>query len=674
MNSLVKAIYRPRMIAILALVYSIGTHAAPESVQLSDITRGSLLSRDEFGDIHELPLMKTDVDTEVTGQIARTTITQHFQNTSDNWIEALYLFPLAHDAAVDQMQLHVGDRVIEGQIQEKEQAKATFEKAKEEGKQAALVEQDRPNIFSTSVANIPPRGEVKVTLEYQQGVLWRDGEFSLRIPMAITPRFAASQPAEFKLESSSSFLDGWSILPEQRPQVLPIEEVDNTPDNATSIELTLRPGFELAEIGSIFHTVDVQPNQDGSYSVKLVDGDVRADRDFVLTWHADNNRQPTAAFFSESTKRGDYGLLTLMPPTVEGWTTPAREVIFVVDTSGSMSGQSIEAAREALMEGLNGLTKDDTFNIIEFNSHSFPLFKQPEPAFGSSYRAARDFVRQLEARDGTEMLDALDIALSMPGDSTKLQQVIFITDGSVTNEDQLFAKIHKDLGSRRLFTVGIGSAPNAYFMEEAAQMGRGTFTYVADLSTSESAMKALFKKISQPALTDIRVVGYGVSDITPARIPDLYAGEPLSVAMKLAPGIKRLTIKGRRGNTDWHHTAVIDSVGLNAGIGVDWARKMIVQWQRAGYKGLAQDKVREEVLSLALEHHLVSPYTSLVAVDVTPVRPQTDALKQKTVPPTRPHGLEIRLAKGATGFELSLLLGLMLLITALVLMRQPKEV
>ena len=674
MNIIVKAIYRPRMTAILVLAFSAQAFATAEPMQLSDINRGSLLSRDEFGDVLELPLMKTDVDTEITGQIARTTITQHFQNTSDNWIEALYLFPLAHDAAVDQMRLHVGDRVIEGQIQEKEQAKATFEKAKEEGKQAALVEQDRPNIFSTSVANIPPQGEVKVTLEYQQGVQWRDGEFSLRIPMAITPRFAPAKPAEFKVESSSSLLGGWAILPDERPQVLPMEEIDNTPDNATAIRMTLRPGFDLAEVGSVFHTVDVRPNQDGSYTVELVDGNVRGDRDFVLTWHAVNNRQPTAAFFSESTTRGDYGLLTLMPPTVDGWVTPAREVIFVVDTSGSMSGQSIAAAREALMEGLYGLSKDDTFNIIEFNSNSFPLFNQPEPAYGSRYRAARDFVRQLEARDGTEMLGALEMALSMPSDVNKLQQVIFITDGSVTNEDELFSKIHKDLGSRRLFTVGIGSAPNAYFMEEAAQMGRGTFTYISDISASETAMKALFKKISQPVLTDIRVVGYGVSDITPARIPDLYAGEPLSVAMKLAPGIKRLTIKGRRGNTDWQHTAVIDSVGTNAGIGVDWARKMIGQWQRAGYKGLAQSKVRDEVLKLALEHHLVSPYTSLVAVDVTPVRPQSDSLEQKALPPTRPHGLEIRLAKGAAGYELTLILGLLLLVASLLLLRKREEV
>jgi len=673
MSTLFAAITSTRLISILLLLYSLKAIASTTPLKLNDVTRGSLMSRDEFGEIFELPLMDTDVATEVTGQIARTKITQRFQNASDQWIEALYLFPLAPDAAVDQMQLHIGERIIEGQIQEREQAKATFDKAKEAGKQAALVEQDRPNIFSTSVANIPPRGEVEVTIEYQQGVLWREGEFSLRIPMAITPRYSKTESADFIVESSSPLANGWAILPRERPQAMPYEEVDTTPDNQTAIRLTLRPGFEVATIDSLFHEVEVDPNPDGSHTIKLVDGAIRSDRDFVLTWQAEKSQQPTAAFFSESTPRGDYGLLTLMPPSVDELEIPAREVIFVVDTSGSMSGQSIRAAKEALIEGLNGLTKNDTFNIVEFNSYSFALFPQPEHAYGNSYRAAMDFVRQLEARDGTEMLGALDLALSMRGDSTKLQQVIFITDGSVNNEDQLFTKIHSALGSRRLFTVGIGSAPNAYFMEEAAQMGRGTFTYIADLNSAESEMKALFSKISQPALTDIRVVGYGVSDITPDPIPDLYAGEPLSVAMKLESGVKRLTIKGRRGNTEWQHTAVIDSVGANTGIGVDWARKRIAHWQRAGYKGLSGDKVRSEVLSLALKHHLVSPYTSLVAVDVTPVRPEADAVESRIVPPTRPHGLEIRLAKGATGYELSLIFGLLLLVVGILLIRKSEE-
>ena len=675
MSSLINRIYKPRMLAIMALVYSFQAFATAEPVSLKDITRGTLISRNEQGELEDIPLLNSEIHSEVTGQIARTTIIQHFKNPAASWMEALYLFPLPHDAAVDQMKMTVGDRIIEGQVKEREEAKATYEKAKSEGKRAALVEQDRPNIFSTSVANIPPQGEVTVTLEYQQSIEWRDGEFSIRFPLAITPRYAVNTPAKFEVSSTVNMSDGWALLPNERPQQIPLEEADTTPDNSTSIDVVLRPGFQLSELESLHHNVAIKANSDGSQTVSLVDQDVRADQDFVLRWKPVDSVKPTASFFSESTDKGDYGLLTLVPPTVEGWKVPPREVIFVIDTSGSMSGQSIVAAREALMAGVNGLSKDDTFNIIEFNTNSYSLFARPQEAFGYSLNNARRFIRNLEAREGTEMEPALDMALNMPGESDRLQQVIFITDGSVSNESQLFKKIHRELGSRRLFTVGIGSAPNTYFMEESARVGRGTYTYIADLNFAEHAMKALFEKISKPALTNIKVVGFGVSDITPNTIPDLYAGEPLTVAIKLDSGVKRLTITGRLGDTEWRQTAVIDSIGHQAGIGIDWARKMIAQWQRAAFKGVEQKKVREEVLALALEHHLVSPYTSLVAVDVTPVRSATEGADSKAVPPTRPKGLEINLAKGATGYELSLAIAALLAaLGALLVMAKREEV
>ena len=672
MSTLINTIYKPWMLAIFMLIYAFQAIAAPEPVSVNDITRGILLSRNEQGELEDIPLVNTEVFTEITGQIARTRVVQHFKNPNSSWMEALYLFPLPHDAAVDQMKMLVGDRVIEGQIQEREEAKATYQKAKDEGKQAALVEQDRPNLFSASVANIPPEGDVAISIEYQQTIEWRDGEFSIRFPMAVTPRYNPISPAEFEITSHVDLTDGWFLLPNERPQKLVIEEDDNSPANATTLEIVLRPGFSIDRLTSINHNIDHKTHTDGSHHITLVDGSVRADQDFVLRWTASDSKKPTASFFSESNNKGDFGLLSLVPPTKEGWEMPKREVIFVIDTSGSMSGQSITASRRALEAGISGLTADDTFNIIEFNSHSYPLFGRPSPAYGQSLRNARNFVQNLEAREGTEMKEAIDLALTMPGDSNRLQQVIFITDGSVSNEAELFQDIHNKLNNRRLFTVGIGSAPNGYFMEEAAQIGRGTYTYIADLSSAEEQMIKLFDKISRPALTNIKVAGYGITDVTPAIIPDLYAGEPLTVAMKLKPGLKRISISGRIGDTRWSQNVVIDSVGMQSGIGVDWARKMIAQWQREGFKGLPAKKVRTEVLQLALEHHLVSPYTSLVAVDVTPIRPVEEGLNSQPIPPTRPKGLEIRLAKGATGYELSVLLAALLGLLGLIMIRTQR--
>ncbi len=654
-----------RLVALLLLVFSLQSQAVVQSPDLTDITRGTLLSQNEDGEIRDITLIRTDVEIDITGPIARTQVTQRFQNPSDTWTEALYLFPLPNDSAVDRMRMFVGDRIIEGQIRERDAARATYDRAKAEGKQAALVEQDRPNIFHTSVANIPPKGEVTVMIEFQQTIAWRDGEFSLRFPLAITPRYNGQlPPPEYVIEGQSSLTGGWSLLPGERPQALDITR-DAHEANRVTLQTTLRPGFELNRVDSLYHDVTQSTKTDGAIQLTLAHEDVPADRDFVLTWSPVETAVPTAAFFSETTEEGAFGLLMLAPPTIDNWQPPAREVIFVIDTSGSMGGVSIRAAREALLAGVSGLSARDTFNIIEFNSDATQLFAQAQPATRQSRQQARAFVTSLEAQGGTEMRPALDLAFRTGNsDGQHLRQIIFITDGSVSDETSLFTHIHQHLGSSRLYTVGIGSAPNSYFMEEAAITGRGTYTYIASPDEAEAAIKALFDKLAAPALTDIEVSGSGMSEITPNPIPDLYVGEPLAIAMKLDPGLKQVNISGRIGNTLWTQTLEVESVDQHAGIGVDWARKMITQWQRAETRGEPRDLIKDQITQLALDFHLVSPFTSLVAVDVTPARPDSEGLNQHVVPPQRPHGLEIRLAQSATGYQLTLLAGLVLMILA----------
>ena len=651
--------------AVILLGITSIVHAIPKV----DVDSGTLVAESASGDVVAMPLVSTDVDIHVTGPIARTSVHQTFQNDSDQWVEALYLFPLPENAAVDQMKLIIGDRVIEGDIQEKEEAKKTYEKAKREGYKAALVEQHRPNLFHTSVANIPPRGQISVQIEYQQSLLWRNKSFDLRFPLAITPRFT---PATQQITEEADLSTGWEMLPNEVPQVLDIAGLSKP---KTTIDVTLAPGFEVGELISTSHPINVTSRK--NHQVMLTVGQDKsplAPRDFVLRWAPTSLAMPKAAFFSEKHEKGYFGLVTLTPPESQAPQKIAREVIFVIDTSGSMNGDSMDAAKEAILAGVNDLESGDTFNIIQFDSEASAMFSDAVDVDVKSRTRAYRYINSLTADGGTNMQAALDLALTgktSPGQ--RVRQVIFITDGSVGNETALFDQIRNDLGSTRLFTVGIGSAPNTYFMEESARVGRGTYTYIADLNFAEHAMKALFEKISKPALTNIKVVGFGVSDITPNNIPDLYAGEPLTVAMKLDPGVKRLTITGRLGDTEWRQTAVIDSIGHQAGIGIDWARKMIAQWQRAAFKGVEQKKVREEVLALALEHHLVSPYTSLVAVDVTPVRPATEGADSKAVPPTRPKGLEINLAKGATGYELSLAIAALLAALGALLVMAKRE-
>lgn len=683
----------PARLLIGALLLLIGSLNCSPSFAASSaseaITEGTLMMRNDLGEAQELPQVSTDVSIDITGPIARTVVIQEFHNPDEQWVEALYLFPLPTDAAVDRMRMEVGDRVIEGQIKEREEAKATYEQAKSEGKRAALVEQDRPNLFSTSVANIPPRGRIVIRIEYQQSLAWRDGEFSLRFPMAITPRYRGNLPEpeyepEYVIDSSTALGGGWSLLPGERPSVIPLTELtgEKPVEHPVTLHATLRAGFDLAEVKSHYHQVKQTESEQGAVEIELDDPNRPANRDFLLTWKPVPAQAPKAALFSETTERGRYALLMLTPPGIEGWQLPNREVIFVIDTSGSMGGQSIRAAREALHAGLGGLKLGDSFNIIEFNNESHQLFGQAQPLNERTLSRANRFIDNLEADGGTNMFPALDSALITGADNRRLRQIIFITDGAVSREQELFQHIHKHLGYSRLFTVGIGSAPNSYFMEEAAVTGRGTFTYIASPDEAEETMKALFTKLSKPALTDIQIEGEGVGEIAPSIMPDLYAGEPLNVAMELSPGVNKVLLKGRIGNALWQQNIDIESNDIQpgdrqTGISIDWARKRITQWQRAGTRGVEQSKIKQAITELALDFHLVSPYTSLVAVDVTPVRPETEGLDTRAVPAQKPQGLEVKkllpMAQGATGYEATLLIGAGLLLLSLLLMRLQKR-
>jgi Ca-activated chloride channel family protein len=654
-----------------SLVYG----AAPQyySPSSDNITRGSLISRSALGEEQHLPLVDSDVSITITGQIARVQVSQHFENPTDEWIEGLYLFPLPHDAAVDTMRMDIGGRIIEGQIQEKQQALETYKTAKKEGKRAALVEQDRPNLFNTSLANIPPHGNIIVNIEYQQSVQWDGGVFRLRYPMSITPRYKPEEPARYLIESKADVSSGWTILPDERPQAVAYEEDGGTVEGKTKLEVSLSPGFQVGQVQSLFHGVIENASSDGTILLSLDGGAVRSDRDFVLEWTPAATSIPTASFFSESADQGDFGLLTLLPPTLKDWGNMAREVIFVIDVSGSMKGEPLRAAKASLTSGIEGLGHNDTFNVVAFNNKAAAFYDAPVRASGKFHRAALKVIDGLKAGGGTEMAAAFELALQMPGDPDRLQQVVFITDGAVSNEAALFNQIKGELGARRLFTVGIGSAPNTFFMEEAARFGRGTYTYIGDTASAERIMRDLFTKISFPALTNIEVQGEGVEDIAPGTIPDLYAGEPLSIAMKLGQGNKAITVKGRLGDTEWKRTVTLSPAGNQSGIRVDWARKRIADWQRAGYLGLDKDRVRSEVLSLALNHHLVSRYTSLVAVDVTPVRPSGIPFHKSIVSPTAPHGIAINLAQTSTGFAATLIVGLLMAMmgTIALLWRRP---
>lgn len=664
----------------LLLLASSVVHASPGQVTetLNDVTQGSLmLKTDVPGKYIPAPIQTTDVDIQVKGPLARARVRQRFTNPSDAWAEALYAFPLPQDAAVDRLHMQIGKRVIEGEIREREQARRDYENARRAGKRAALVEQQRPNLFTTAVANIPPHGEIVVEIEYQQKLRWQDDQFSLRFPMAITPRYTPDSGGS--VNQKVNVAGGWAVLPGELPNTIDItppesgDAPDNPQLNPVSLHVTLDSGFMLASLKSRYHPINTK-NNGHVYQVQLRDGSVPADRDFELVWQPQAGKTPQAAFFTESTDTGDYGLLMLMPPAQAfGEQKPAlRETTYVIDTSGSMGGKSMRAAKRALSRALSRLGSGNTFNVIEFNSQPRALFSAPRPVDLDSRTRAEQFVNGLSARGGTEMLSALKLALAQGRDRPGvLRQIVFITDGAIGNEQQLFTAIHNKLGDARLFTVGIGSAPNSYFMTEAARFGRGSFTTIGDVSEVETKMDKLLRQIEHPALTGLRLSLPVKAETLPNPLPDLYLGEPVSIIMKLDARPDSAVLQGNIGNLAWRSDLVLNAGETQSGLGVLWARSKIADALRELARGADPDKVRSEVLALALKHHLVSPYTSLVAVDKTPARPVGDLLNAHALKNNLPKGWKpvsaqtVPLAQGSTPSLLMLLLGMPLVLLSL---------
>jgi Ca-activated chloride channel family protein len=342
----------------------------------------------------------------------------------------------------------------------------------------------------------------------------------------------------------------------------------------------------------------------------------------------------------------------------------------VIDTSGSMGGGSIEQARAALHLALDHLALGDSFNVIAFDSSARPLFRVSEPVSAASVRDAHAFVDRLVASGGTEMLSALRLALHDPlRDSRRVRQVVFITDGSIGNEAELFAAIERDLGDSRLFMVGIGSAPNAYLLNRAASFGRGTATTIGSLLEVQDRMEAFFRKIESPVLSDLELHWNDEVEMWPQRLPDLYAGEPVVVAAKLARFVGDVRVTGERDGRAFDMRLPLTPGAPERGIHKLWARRKIAHWMGRRAFGVDSEEIRENVLATALEHQLVSRYTSLIAVDVTPRRSLSAAGARSNVPNHGPVGFDPNLVpgvlpKGATPAPLLLWLGSLLLLAA----------
>ena len=627
------------LIVITLTLLSTSANAAGRN-EINNTKSGSLLVKNaQTGQYIPTPTLLTEVKINVSGILARTRVSQRFQNNSKDWVEGIYVFPLPENAAVDHLRMRIGDRIIEGQVKERKEAKKQFQEAARSGKKATLFEQERSNVFTTSLTNIAPGESITIEIAYQNTLDYRDGAVSLRFPLVVAPRYIPGQE-HTENNMAPALNQGPTVTDAHRVSPLIIDESEQR-RNPVNLSINIDAGFAIQTIQSTNHNIKKNKLDEHRYKVHLVSDYVPADRDFEVTWRSAPDAMPRSAVYTEKKGEKYYSLMTLFPPTAPNVDTPrlSRDVVFVVDTSGSMHGASLDQAKSALKLAVQRLNKEDRFNIIQFNSNTQALYSHEQPASAKNLKVACRYINALEAEGGTEFAPALSIALDDDAKAGRIRQVVFITDGSIGNEDQIFSMIKKRLGKNRLFPIGIGSAPNSHLMTKIAEYGRGSFTYIGDISEVATKMGDFFNRLENPVVTDISTKWPRdlIVDISPSIIPDLYQGEPLViVAATDQPVTGSIQIEGLFGGQHWRQTVNLDKQTKEQGIGQIWARRKISEHMGSLRDGVSKEVVRKAVLDLALEHSLVTKYSSLVAVDITPSRTM-EFMYQQLVPLNLPN-------------------------------------
>lgn len=640
-----------------------GDERSPGTVRVKDIGAGELLWRSPEGLI-PLPVVDIDVELGVTGLMARGIVRQTFSNPASEVIEAVYVFPLPERAAVDAMEMIIGDRRLVAVIEEREEAKAVYERAKEEGRKAGLLEQERPNLFSISVANINPGEEVAVRLEYSEELSYRDGTFGLAFPLTFTPRYTpaaagkgceTSEPGDE--EASPARIGGPFVGPGSA--LVP----------RATIVVRIRPGLPLESVHSPSHRITVAQKED-VWHVRPAGEPVVADRDFVLSWRPLHDENPAGAIFVEERDGERYALLMLLPPTADseaGWGLPT-ETLFIIDVSGSMAGPSIRQARAAILQALDSLRAGDTFNLLKFNNTHYAFRDRFVSAGGIDMAAARAWVEGLEADGGTEILPALIRGMEMMADADPwpVQRIILITDGAVGNEEAVSAAVARSLGAARLHIVGIGPAPNRFLMREVARFGRGACEFIVADSELGERMEAFLGRVDRPVMRDLSLDWDGAPPLEsyPERLPDLHAGEPLFVSLKLSPAMRgaRALLVGRLAEGEiGTDLKIAPNAPRGAGVATRWARAKVRSLLDGLHRGADPAQVRAAVIAVARRFNLVTRYTSLVAVEE--YRTAEGTWTTLPVANSLPRGSRLRmgvLPQGGTAGPLILVIGFVL--------------
>ncbi len=578
-----------------------------------------------------LPLKHTDVSGRIDGYLARVNVTQKFVNSSDTTIEAVYTFPLPENAAVDSMIMTIGDRRIKAVIKERGEARAIYEQARRDGKTAGLLEQERPNIFTQSVANILKNDTILVTISYVAELKYKGGNYVFVFPMVVGPRYIPGTPLKPPEHGAEAPTEQ---VPDADRVTPPLVPPGMRSGHDISLRLTINAGTDINEVSCPSHKIRDAAHSDKIRFVEILENDNIPNKDFILEYTvAKQDISPIVLCHRE--RNDGFFQLVMMPKMSFGQNEIfKRELVFVVDNSGSMMGYPIEKCKEIISLCLKNMRRGDVFRLIKFAGYTDVFSQSALAATPENVERALAYVDQMRGGGGTEMMRAINEIFDRPAQEGRRKLVFFLTDGYIGNEAAITAAIRERLGSGRVFGCGVGSSPNRFLIEGMAFSGRGASLFIRHDGNARKAMEEFYSYVDAPVLTDIQLgfEGVEIMETAPRNLPDLFAGQPLAVIAKYdRPGSGKLTIKGNLAGGKTYETSVDIALPQeekgNGVLATLWARRKIAEIELFG-SGLmgdiayTPDSVKEKITRLGLAYRIMTKFTSFVAVD--------DAIRNKS--------------------------------------------
>jgi Ca-activated chloride channel family protein len=579
-------------IIMIALISSFGFAQKTESPYLEVLTPNALI-----------PLKSTNVEVKISGNIAHIHIAQTYQNKGNIPIEAKYIFPLSTQAAVHKMQMTIGDRTINAKIYEKQEAQRVYDKALKEGKRAAKLDQQRPNVFQMNVGNIMKNDQVTIDIYYTELLVPTTGTYEFVFPTVVGPRFTGENTSGEKTFNQPYTKKG----------------VADTFDFDLNVQIN--SGIPIADVSSNTHKIKVQyPNTRIAEIALREENKNPSNRDFILKYNMRGNEIQTGLLLYEDKGEQFFAYMMEPPKASVKVKTTAKEYLFIVDVSGSMNGYPMEVSKKLLRNLLVNLPETDHYNILLFAGGSVVLSDKPLACTKENIQKGVNFLTNQRGGGGTQLINALKRAYELPRmDATSARSMVVITDGYVSVERQAFELIEKNLGQANVFTFGIGSSVNRYLLEGMAKVSNSKSFIATEMNEANAVAEKFRNYIKSPLLTQIRIKadGFDVYDVTPSSIPDVFASRPILIFGKYRGEAKgTLTITGQSGNGVFQKEFKVAEGMLskdNEALRYLWARKKIERLD--DYKKRFNDNTKQQVIELGLKYNLVTQYTSFVAVD-----------------------------------------------------------